>query len=206
MARWSIHPTRFDRAVAKATARHTSRVVEQSAKVITLLADERVLLMIAGTCLFISRAGSTRQRRLANHFNTSVVATVLLAHLMKGVIAQERPDRAVVQRTRRGIPRSGKAYDAFPSGHAMHLGAVAAALARFYPSAAPSIWFISGMLGLTRIILLAHWTTDVVAGYAAGVVVEQALWTASQYFSSLRIRWNLGTARYVDREEDQDGP
>ena len=34
----------------------------------------------------------------------------------------------MVHGPRRGIPRSGKPYDAFPSGHAMHVGAVASAV------------------------------------------------------------------------------
>ena len=76
---------------------------------------------------------------------------------------------------RHGIPRSGKAYDAFPSGHAMHVGAIASALSWVSPKSAPLAWSLGGLVAATRIVLLAHWMTDVLAGLAMGVVVERCL-------------------------------
>ena len=81
----------------------------------------------------------------------------------------------MVHGRRRGIPRSGKAYDAFPSGHAMHVGAVASAVTWAYPKSAPIAWGLGGLIAATRIVLLAHWTTDVLAGLAMGAVVERCL-------------------------------
>jgi membrane-associated phospholipid phosphatase len=76
---------------------------------------------------------------------------------------------------RHGIPRSGKAYDAFPSGHAMHVGAIASAVSWISPKSAPLAWSLGGLVAATRIVLLAHWMTDVLAGLAMGVVVERCL-------------------------------
>jgi undecaprenyl-diphosphatase len=41
------------------------------------------------------------------------------------------------------------------------------------------VWSIGAGLVLTRIVLLAHWTSDVIAGLAIGAVVERLLrhWT-----------------------------
>ena len=76
---------------------------------------------------------------------------------------------------RHGILRSGRPYDAFPSGHAMHVGAVTSAISQAYPKSALIAWGIGGVVALTRIILLAHWTTDVLAGLTMGVIVERCL-------------------------------
>jgi undecaprenyl-diphosphatase len=94
---------------------------------------------------------------------------------MKRLIAQERPDRCMVHGRRRGIPRSGKAYDAFPSGHAMHMGALASAAGFASARAVPFAWTIASIVAATRIILLAHWATDVLAGLALGACVERLL-------------------------------
>jgi undecaprenyl-diphosphatase len=81
----------------------------------------------------------------------------------------------MVHGRRHGIPRSGKAYDAFPSGHAMHVGAVASAVSRAYPKWAPIAWGLGGLIAATRIVVLAHWMTDVLAGLAMGALVERSL-------------------------------
>ena len=95
--------------------------------------------------------------------------------LLKRLIDQERPDQCMVHEPRQGIPRSGKPYDAFPSGHAMHVGAVASAVSWAYPKSAPVAWGLGGLIAATRIVLLAHWTTDVLAGLAMGALVERCL-------------------------------
>ncbi len=87
----------------------------------------------------------------------------MLPHLLKQVVDQERPDRTVMP-PRHGIPKSGNPYDAFPSGHAMHIGAIASAMSRMYPKACGWIWLGGLAVASTRIALLAHWTSDVVAG------------------------------------------
>src|SRR4051794_24708422 len=117
--------------------------------------------------------GDEQERRQTEHLALSVVATAILPHLLKRLIDQERPDRCMVHGRRRGIPRSGKAYDAFPSGHAMHVGAVASAVSWAYPKSAPVAWGLGALIAATRIVILAHWTTDVLAGLAMGALVER---------------------------------
>lgn len=65
----------------------------------------------------------------------------------------------------------------FPSGHAMSAmaayGAVAAVLIGLYPRARWPIvgaaTFLIAGIGMSRVYLGVHWTSDVLAGYAAGV-------------------------------------
>jgi PAP2 superfamily len=175
MARWHFGATKLDRRVAKAIVRNASPALERPARLLTWAADEHVLYVIAAGLWLASRAGDERQRRQTDHLVLSVVATAILPHRLKRLVDQERPDRRMVHGRRHGIPRSGNPYDAFPSGHAMHVGAVASAVSWAFPKSAPIAWGLGGLVALTRIILLAHWTTDVLAGLTMGVLVERCL-------------------------------
>ena len=57
----------------------------------------------------------------------------------------------------------------------MLLGAAARALQRAYPEAKILIWGTIGAIASTRILLLAHWLSDVVAGIAAGIAAEEII-------------------------------
>ena len=58
----------------------------------------------------------------------------------------------------------------------MHLGAIAAALTRWVPPPwRPAVWAVAVGLSATRLVLLAHWLTDVGAGLAIGAGLEAAL-------------------------------
>ena len=113
--------------MAKGVARNASPTVERPARLLTWAADEHVLYVVASGLWLAARTGDDRERRQTDHLALSIVATAILPHLLKRLIDQERPDRCMVHGRRHGIPRSGKADDAFPSGHAMHVGAVASA-------------------------------------------------------------------------------
>jgi membrane-associated phospholipid phosphatase len=156
MGLWHFGATALDRWVAKTVARYASPAVERPARVLTWAADEHVLGVIAGGLWLSARAGNERERRQTDHLVLSVVVTAILPHLLKRLIDQERPDRCMVHGPRRGIPRSGKPYDAFPSGHAMHVGAVASAVSWAYPKSAVVAWGLGGLIAATRIVTLAH--------------------------------------------------
>jgi hypothetical protein len=175
MARWHFGATQLDHQVAKAVVRNASPALERPARLLTWAADEHVLYLVAGGLWLAARMGDEQERRQTDHLVLSVVATAILPHLLKRLIDQERPDRSMVHGRRHGIPRSGKANDAFPSGHAMHVGAVVSAVSWAYPKWAPIAWCVGGVIAATRIVLLAHWTTDVLAGLAMGALVERCL-------------------------------
>jgi membrane-associated phospholipid phosphatase len=175
--RWHIPATRFDRHVAAAIEQHASPELERPAKVATVLADERALLVLVAGIWLISRAGTVQRRREGNHLVANVAVVNVLSRTLKRVFAQERPDRTMVHGRRQGIPKSGEASSAFPSGHAMYVGAVSSALARFFPSAAPLIWAAGSVVAATRVLLLAHWASDVAVGAASGIGIERLLWS-----------------------------
>lgn len=154
----------IDRRVAELIARNRSRRFERPLQWLTLGADERLLLAAVSLYWLLSRGGGSSHGRRANHILLTMVTTAILPHLMKGVVDQERPDRREIHGHRHGVPRSGKAFDAFPSGHAVHIGALASALSRLAPRHRLLIWSLTTSLAMTRVVLLAHWLSDVVVG------------------------------------------
>ncbi|TXL77573.1 phosphatase PAP2 family protein [Vineibacter terrae] len=175
MARWHVQPTTLDREVARIIARHAKPPVEHATSTVTVAADDRLLLAAAAGLWLLSRLGNGHQRRQADYLALNVVVTAAVPRILKHFIAQQRPDRTMVHGRRHGIPRSGKADDAFPSGHAMHVGALSAAVARLWPRSAPIAWAAASLLAATRVVVLAHWVSDVVAGFMLGVGVEHIL-------------------------------
>jgi membrane-associated phospholipid phosphatase len=175
----TVQPTRVDVSIARAIARDTEPLPEEMARAMTWGADEKVLLLLAAAGWIISRGGSEPLRRAGNHALLVTVAAALLPHGLKRLFNQIRPDRMTVLGHIHGISFSGKREDAFPSGHALHMGALASAAGALPATPRRSIRAVAVVLSLTRIMVLAHWASDVVAGFALGAVLERLLrvWT-----------------------------
>lgn len=175
----TIRPTGADAAVAGTIARHTSPAAEEVARALTWGADEKVLLLLAAAGWFASRGEIEPLRRAGNHVLLVTVVASLLPHGMKLLFDQTRPDRRTVLGHVHGVSFSGKREDAFPSGHALHMGALASAAGALPAGPRRAIRAFAVGLSLTRILVLAHWATDVAAGFALGAMVERTLrlWT-----------------------------
>jgi undecaprenyl-diphosphatase len=174
-----IRPTRADIAIARGIARHTAPAPEEAARALTWGADEKVLLVLAAAGWCLSRGHSAPLQRAGNHALLVTAAASLLPHVMKSLFDQTRPDRRTVVGHIHGVSFSGKREDAFPSGHALHMGALASAAGALPPGPRRAVRALAVGLSLTRIVVLAHWASDVVAGFALGVVIERLLrpWT-----------------------------
>jgi membrane-associated phospholipid phosphatase len=182
----TIRPTRTDIAVARTVARNTSPAPEEIARALTWGADEKVLLVLAAAGWVASRGCGEPLRRAGNHAVLVTVAASLLPHGMKLLFDQTRPDRKTVLGHVHGISFSGKRRDAFPSGHALHMGALASAAGALPAGPRRAIRALAVGLSLTRVVVLAHWASDVVAGFAFGAVVERLLrlWTGYPHKAS----------------------
>jgi membrane-associated phospholipid phosphatase len=176
MKRLRARPDAVDLAVADAVMRHTGKRIEAAAKLLTRLGDEKILLPLA---LAAWLAASPRVRKQRAHILKTLLAVSALDHGSKYLFAEQRPDRINKRYRHKGVPRSGTGLDAFPSGHAIHLGALACALSRFYPQAAPYIWGGAVAVAGTRVVLLAHWMSDVLLGLTVGAAIEQGMWAIS---------------------------
>jgi membrane-associated phospholipid phosphatase len=175
MALITVRPTATDVAIANSIASHTNLPTEKAAEVLTWGADEHILSALAAAWWLYTRGQGRRQRRTADHVLLTTLVASALPHLFKAVFDQERPDRLTVRGHWRGIPISGKEYDAFPSGHAVHVGALTSAASELPRRQRNAVWLVGAGLVATRILLLAHWTSDVVAGLAIGAVTERLL-------------------------------
>src|SRR4051812_13658570 len=175
MAPYRIPPTRTDIEIANAVSAYTNSRTEEAAELITWGADEHVLLAIAACWWLYCRGGYFTQRRNSDHILLTTLAVSLIPHLLKSVVDQRRPDRLTVRGHLHGVPFSGKSRDAFPSGHAMHVGALASAATVLPTAKRDVVWAFGAGLALTRVVLLAHWASDVVAGLALGAMTERLL-------------------------------
>jgi membrane-associated phospholipid phosphatase len=176
MALVTVHPFAFDETIAREVSSYTDPRIEHVAAALTWGADEHVVAGLAALGWLLSRRSpNPSHRQVAKHALVCSLATAVLPHLMKGLINQERPDRLTVEGHLRGVPFSGNANDAFPSGHALHVGAAISAATLLPAKWRNAIWAAGVVLVGTRIVLLAHWTSDVVAGLAIGAGLERGL-------------------------------
>ena len=127
MALVTVKPTSVDVAIAGAIARNAEPGVEKAARALTWGADEKILLILAAAGWLGTRGKSEHLRRMGNHALLVTVTTSLLPHALKLFFDQTRPDRRTVVGHVNGISFAGKPKDAFPSGHALHMGALASA-------------------------------------------------------------------------------
>jgi membrane-associated phospholipid phosphatase len=167
-----------DLAVARSAARHATRPMQRTLQMVTWLGDEKVVL--TGAALFWIYCRFGRHDHNANRCADQIVLgtgiSAALPHLIKHLVDRERPDRKVVHGRRHGIPRSGQRWDSFPSGHAVLVGALATALKRYVPARLrPLVWPTAISLAATRIMLLAHYPTDVAAGLVLGSGVDRGV-------------------------------
>jgi undecaprenyl-diphosphatase len=174
-----VKPTAADVAIANAVGRNTKPAPDAVGRALTWGADEKVLLALAAAGWLASRGRSESLQRAGNHALLVTVAASLLPHGFKAVFDQTRPDRRTVLGHLHGISFSGKRKDAFPSGHALHMGALASAAGALPPVPRRTSRALAVGLSLTRVAILAHWASDVVIGFAVGAGLERLLrlWT-----------------------------
>lgn len=173
MALVTVKPTRIDTAIANEIAHNTNSGLEHAAQAMTWGADEHVLVALAAAGWLYARLRKPQKRRIADHVLTVSLATAVLPHVLKSLFDQTRPDRLTVSGHRHGVPYSGRPRDAFPSGHAVHMGALASAAGLLPPLSRRLARALAVTLSLMRVALLAHWASDVAAGFTLGIVVER---------------------------------
>jgi membrane-associated phospholipid phosphatase len=170
-----VRPTKADKKIARIIARNINPATEKTAEILTWGADEHTLCVAAAIWWLYCRGRPTIERAASNHILITAIATTILPHLMKHIFAQERPDRRSVEAHLHGAPFSGRPLQSFPSGHAVHVGALASAASQLPTTQRALAWTAGTVLVLTRVFLLAHWASDVAAGLALGAALERII-------------------------------
>jgi undecaprenyl-diphosphatase len=175
-----LRPLQTDMAISRACLRAASPPVARPLRVITWLADEKVMLGAVGVFWAATRLSPSRPlRREADQMLCSVLIAGMVPDLFKYLVRRERPNHALVRRRDTRVPRLGNAWDSFPSGHAVHVGAIAASAQRLVLRRwrAPLLSAL-GALAATRVVLLAHYPSDVIGGWGIGALINKTVCAA----------------------------
>ncbi|WP_315796734.1 MULTISPECIES: phosphatase PAP2 family protein [unclassified Bradyrhizobium] len=174
-----VEPTKADRIIADVAARTTEPRLQKLARGLAWGADEKVWLALTSVAWLVTRGQSSRVRATTTHALLVTVAASALPHALKAIFDQTRPDRTTLRGHLHGVAPSGHAQDAFPSGHALHMGALYSAAGPLPARARIAVRSAAVGLSITRVMLLAHWASDVVVGFMLGAALERSLrpWT-----------------------------
>ncbi|WLA61687.1 phosphatase PAP2 family protein [Bradyrhizobium diazoefficiens] len=113
----------------------------------------------------------------------SVAFSVLIAEILKYLIGRGRPFVGGKADPFNFIPFEGSgAYGSLPSGHAVTAFALAFAVSALWPRLRVFMFTYAIVILLTRLVLLAHHPSDVVAGALVGMVGAMAVryWFAAR--------------------------
>lgn len=136
------------------------------------------LVILAYVAHRISRnetlTGRTRTAwRLPLYFFVTTGATTTLVHLIKLIVGRARPELFADHGAYSLTPFAyDDLYSSFPSGHSAAVGAFFGAFSMLVPRLRPLFLLGALVIGLSRIIVGAHYPSDVAAGLLLG------LWTA----------------------------
>lgn len=99
----------------------------------------------------------------------SIAGSGLLANLIKRAIGRARPQLYEAQGILGHIPFAGSAkFESFPSGHSTTVAALLMAMALLAPPYRMLFLIMGLWLGFSRVIVAAHYPSDVIAGLSLG--------------------------------------
>ena len=172
---WAPFWQPLDEQISRLVHGNANPALDQAMVGITSAGD--TLMLVTMTAVFAAiLLWRHPQRRVSLIYVTAALASYLLNGWLKRFFERPRP-----QLWQQIIPLPGDA--SFPSGHAMIsmtvYGLAAWFLAEHFAAWRKAILRVMGLLilliGFSRVYLGVHWTTDVLAGFAAGGVLVYAL-------------------------------
>lgn len=183
----------FDTRILLAVRRLHTTLLDQAMMGITFIGDPSVLFVIC-VCMGVWLYRHHR-RSQATTLLISAVGAIALNVWLKYVFARTRPNLW------EHIVDVGR-YS-FPSGHAMVslviYGLIGYILATRFPQQQKSIFIFTLLLifaiGFSRLYLGVHWPTDVLGGYAAGLVWLITCILSLRVWRKYRLRRNLNQSK-----------
>lgn len=125
-------------------------------------------------------------------FFVSTACAGILTDVLKPLLGRARP-KLLTQEAFFGFrPFSLKSdWNSMPSGHTATAFAVAMALMAFFPHLKVPLFAFAFLIGLSRIVVNAHYFSDVLFGAAIGITVPRQTWlwfTKKGLFSPKRVK------------------
>jgi membrane-associated phospholipid phosphatase len=162
--------------------------------------DAYVLLALAGMLLIVALGcaavrGTSRTHLLGFGLRLqflffAVLVPLLAGEMIKWIAGRGRPFVGGKADPFNFAPFAGtEAYASFPSAHAITGFALAFAVAAVWPRARAAMIVYAFLIGISRLVLLAHHPSDVVAGALIGVVGAMAV---RYWFAARRLAFSIG--------------
>ncbi|KQT29403.1 MULTISPECIES: phosphatase PAP2 family protein [Bradyrhizobium] len=163
-------------------------------RILTDFGKDEYLLSVLGAALvvlaFVAAGLHGTRRALLLGFGTrlqflflSVAVSALVTEILKYVIGRGRPFVGGTPNPFNFVPFEGTgAYASLPSGHAVAAFALAFAVSSLWPRLRAFMFTYAIVILLTRLVLLAHHPSDVVAGALVGTAGAMAVryWFAAR--------------------------
>jgi undecaprenyl-diphosphatase len=125
------------------------------------------LFFVAGR--FFGRKYIETGKALAVSFLISGIAAQALKHLFGRARPRLTDDLVFVGPSFRG------GYDSFPSGHTTVAFCFAYTISQYFPRYRGVFYFLASVIGISRIESTSHFSSDVVAGAAVGLILGRLL-------------------------------
>ncbi|MBS1839075.1 MAG: phosphatase PAP2 family protein [Actinobacteria bacterium] len=177
---------RADRRILGWVLDHRSAALTAAMRGVTVLGDVRVIVLVGAVA--VAWLVASHRRDLAVVLVVSSTGTWLLVNAVKRLVERPRPPQAV-----RLVAAGGWS---FPSGHAGQAAAMYLAVgllgwlvlrsrsARW--TALVTAVLLAGAVGISRVYLGVHWSSDVVAGWSLGSAWFLVLLGVAGYTSRAR--------------------
>jgi membrane-associated phospholipid phosphatase len=150
------------------------------------------LVAIAVLGPLLQGAPRTRLLHLGTHLQylfLAVLLPVLFTEAVKWVVGRGRPFVGGKANPFNFVPFTGtEAYFSFPSAHSVTAFALAFAVGAVWPRTRLAMFVYAVAIGATRLLLLAHHPSDVVAGAVIGLVGAMAV---RYYFAARQLGFTV---------------
>jgi|GEM_PF-833420 len=150
-------PTSFDRNTTEAIADLKKyNGVETIYEGLSFISSNE---MILGYALFMTAFGESTMHNAGKVATAGFISAEITATILKFATNRERPSGPVKHRWQ----------SSFPSGHTSSAFSMAYTISKYYPRWRIPLFVLATGVGISRIGLNQHWTTDVVAGAIIGL-------------------------------------
>ncbi len=123
--------------------------------------------------IHLKRTLSAKMRtagRLSLYLFLTIGSASALVHLLKFLIGRARPELLIDYGAYSLTPFTGdNLFESFPSGHSAAIGSFCGAFAMLVPRLRPYLAGLALVIGISRVVVGAHYPSDVAAGLLIGL-------------------------------------